>query len=342
MTLPLDLPALLSRLAAGHALDHDQAARAFDLVMTGQASEAQIAALLTALAQRPGGPTVDEITGAAATMRRHVRPVPVPPGIEVVDTCGTGGDYAGTFNISTAAALIAAGAGVHVAKHGNRSTTSKSGSSQVLETLGVKLEVSDATLTRCLADANLCFCFAPAHHPAMKYAAPVRKQLGFRTIFNLLGPLTNPAGAKRQIIGVYDPALTEPLAQVLLNLGATHAMVVHGSGLDEITTAGPTRITTAHHNKLTTTTVRPADFDLPTIALDALKADSVEQSARIIRSILAGEKSPARDIAAVNAAAALVVADLAPDLPAGYQRACTAIDNGAAQTVLKRLVEITN
>ena len=247
---------LLSQLAEGRPLGADQAYEAFETVMAGRATEAQIGSLLTALRVREGGPTVEELVGAARAMRRHATKVTVPTGTPVVDTCGTGGDHSGTFNISTAAALIAAGAGATIAKHGNRSVTSSSGSSQVLEALGVRLGVDDSVQQACLTEARICFCFAPAHHPAMKHAAPVRKQLGFRTIFNLIGPLTNPAGATRQVMGVYDPDLTEPIGRVLNELGAEHAMIVHGDGLDEITTTGPTRITELRDGQLTTTTSR--------------------------------------------------------------------------------------
>ncbi|MBI1375598.1 MAG: anthranilate phosphoribosyltransferase [Phycisphaera sp.] len=341
-----DIKPLLKHVASGQALTAEQATAAFEIVMTGGATEAQIAALLTALAVRPGGPSVDEITGAARVMRAHATKVDAPAGVTVIDTCGTGGDASGTFNISTTAALIAAGAGAHVAKHGNRSVTSKSGSSQVLEALGVNLQADGSTLTRCLAEARICFCFAPAHHPAMKHAVPVRQQLGFRTIFNVLGPLTNPAGATRQVMGVFDPALTEPIAHVLANLGAAHAMVVHGTselgGIDEISTAGPTRITTVRDGGVSTSVLEPGDVGLAKSDLSALHVDGVEQSAAMVRAVLDGDLGPARAIAALNAAAALVVAGLADDLTAGLVTAEQAIDTGAARTALDKLVEITN
>jgi len=333
---------LLSALAAGRTLTEAEAYAAFEEVMSGRATEAQIAALLTATAARPGGPTVDEITGAARAMHAHVTPIAVPEGVEVIDTCGTGGDASGTFNISTAAALIAAGAGAVVAKHGNRSVTSKSGSSQVLEALGVKLMVDGATLTRCLAEAGICFAYAPAHHPAMKHAAPVRQQLGFRTVFNLLGPLTNPAGAARQVIGVFEAALTEPIATALQRLGAVRAMVVHGDGLDEIATTGPTRITTLANGAIRTTELRADDLGIETASIEALRVESVAASASVIRAVLEGEHGAARDIAALNAAAALVVADRAADLAEGLAHAGNAIDAGAARDTLERLIAITN
>ena len=354
MNAPADIKPLLAELAAGRILTRSQAHAAFDCVMSGAAGDAQIGALLGMLAVRPGGPTVDEITGAAEAMRDKVRRIEVPAEFDVVDTCGTGGDASGTFNISTTAALIAAGAGARVVKHGNRSVTSRSGSSQVLEALGVKLDVADDTLINCLREANICFAFAPAHHPAMKHAIGPRRELAFRTIFNLLGPLTNPAGARRQVIGVFRSDLTEPIAGVLQQLGAVHAMVVHGStlgaadttegggGLDEITTTGPTRITTLQNGDITTTDLRPADLGLPLASIADLKVDSVEASAAVIRDVLTGRDCPARHIAALNAAAALVVADRAPDLPAALKLACESLDTAAAAAALERLIKLTN
>jgi anthranilate phosphoribosyltransferase len=353
----MSLTAMLQQLAGGEPLSEAQAREAFSLVMSGQATGAQIGAMLMAMAVRDGGPTVDEITGAARAMREAAMKVVVPAGMEVIDTCGTGGDHTGTFNISTTAAIIAAGAGAVVAKHGNRSVTSKSGSSQVLEQLGVNLSPPEAgpeVLTRCLTEARICFCFAPAHHPAMKHAAGPRKELGFRTLFNLLGPLTNPAGAKRQVIGVYDASLTEKIAEVLKRLGTVHAMVVHGTtlggpdvtegglGLDELTTTGPTRVTELKGGTITTRQLHPADLGLATATVGQLRIEGVEESAEMIRRILDGEKGPARQIAALNAAAALVVADCAKDLRMGLDLAFEAIDNGAAKRTLALLVKLTN
>jgi anthranilate phosphoribosyltransferase len=345
---------LLAVLGRGEALNEDQAAAAFERVMTGGATEAQIGALLAAMQARPGGPTIDEIVGAARIMRRHAKAIDVPAGLDVIDTCGTGGDASGTFNISTTAALIAAGAGARVAKHGNRSVTSASGSSQVLEALGVNLGVADGVHGRCLEESGLCFCFAPAHHPAMKHAIGPRKQLGFRTVFNVLGPLTNPAGAKRQVIGVFENRLTETLARVLQRLGAVHAMVVHGQtlaapdtthgglGLDELTPTGPTRITILKDGRIDTSEMHPGDVGLSPASVDDLRISSIDGSAELIRRLLEGEPGPARDIACLNAAAALVVADLAPDLNHGIKRAREALDNGAAKRSLEKLVALTN
>ncbi len=327
--------------------DRPLSIEAFDQIMAGRVNVAQMAAVL-ALIQRRGA-TIDEITGAATVMRRRVTPVTVPDHLTVIDTCGTGGDHASTFNISTAAAIVAAASGrprnVAVAKHGNRAVTSKSGSSQVLETLGVKLRVTPQTLTRCLDEAGLCFCFAPAHHPAMKHAAPVRADLGFRTIFNLLGPLTNPAAARRQIIGVFSESLTEPIASVLQKLGTEQAMVVcgrHGSGtLDELSTTGPTRVSRLRQNRIETSQIDPGSLGLAAAVPDDLKADGAERSAEIIRRILDGRKGAARDIVMLNTAAALVVADLAEGLDDGLKAAADAIDTGAAASCLEKLVALT-
>lgn len=340
---------LLAQLVAGHPLTTEQTIEAFEMIMTGQATAAQIGALLGMLQLR--GPTVDEITGAATVMRAKAVKVAVPAGLTVIDTCGTGGDHAETFNISTAAALVAAAVGrprgIAVAKHGNRSVTSKSGSSTVLETLGVKLAVSGETLTRCLDEAGICFCFAPAHHPAMKYAAPVRQELGFRTLFNMIGPLTNPAQAKRQVMGVFDAALTEPIANVLLRLGAERAMVVHGqfipgtSGLDELTTTGISQVSEVYNGAVHTRHINAATMGLPNADPASLRVESPEQSAAFLHQIFAGTKGAPRDIVVLNAAAALVVADLAMDLPQGIALAQAALDSGAVAHVLGKLIALT-
>ena len=339
-------PALL-KLSRGFTLDRAEAADAFDAVMTGEAEPAQLGALLAMIQLR--GPSIDELVGAASVMRAKVVPVETPQGLRVIDTCGTGGDGAETFNISTAAAIVAAAAGrprgVAVAKHGNRAVSSRSGSSQVLEALGVRLTGKPAILTQCLAELGLCFCFAPAHHPAMKHAAPVRQQLGFRTLFNLVGPLTNPAGARHQLLGVFDEALCDPLAQVLLELGTQSAMVVHGrlggGALDELSTAGPTVVTELRGGTLRKWTLDPASLGLTPIQPKDLAAQGPEDSAAIIRRSLRGERSPAREIIALNAAAALYIADAAPTLAEGLALALAAIDQGAAEQTLQRLVALT-
>ena len=345
---------LLAQLVDGQPLDQAQAIDAFDQVMSGKAQPTQTAALLAMIAQR--GATVDELVGAATVMRRKAAKVTAPPGLTVIDTCGTGGDHAGTFNISTTAAIVAAAAGrpmgVCVAKHGNKSVTSRSGSSQVLDALGVNLMASGDTHTRCLDEAGICFCYAPRHHPAMKHAAPVRADLGFRTLFNLVGPLTNPAGAQRQVMGVYQPALTERLARVLHRLGAIHAMLVHGSipdadgrhadALDELSTCGPSRVTTLLGDEITTRELDPTELGLSLSLPSALRADGPEASAKIIRQVLAGEGGAAREIVALNAAAALVVAGVADDLEDGLQLAFQSLDDGSAQRSLESLCLISN
>ncbi len=347
------MKSILAQLATGQTLTVDQAHHAFDLIMTGQSTPAQTAALLSMIQLR--GPSVDEITGAAQVMREKASRVTVPDGLTVIDLVGTGGDHARTFNISTAASFVAAAAarkhGVAVAKHGNKAVTSNSGSSQVLQTLGVKLMVQPDTLTRCLEEAGICFCFAPAHHPAMKHAAPVRADLGFRTIFNILGPLTNPAGATRQVIGVFMPSLTMMLANVLKKLGCEHAMVVHGQlpgntgesagALDELSTCGPSQISHLKNNQLKTYEVDPATLGLPLSHPESLHAEGPDQSAEIIRQLLDGAHGPPRDIVCLNAAAALVVADIADDLVDGIELAAEAIDSGQARQAMENLVRIT-
>lgn len=340
---------ILPLLASGQHLTIEHTVEAFEQIMSGQATPAQIAALLAMIQVR--GPSVEEITGAARVMRAKVTPVAVPPGLTAIDTCGTGGDHGGTFNISTAAALVVAAAGrpqgIVVAKHGNRSVTSNSGSSQVLEALGVRLAVAPANQSRCLDEAGICFCFAPAHHPAMKHVAPIRQELGFRTIFNILGPLTNPAGARRQVIGVFSTGLTEPLAHVLKNLGAEHAMIVHGlssedAGMDELITHGDSQISHLRHGEITTYLLDPKDLGLKPGRLDDIKAKDPQTSAAMIRDILGGRHGHARDIVCLNAAAALVVAELVLDMHDGLAMAATAIDSGAAAQALQKLVKATN
>lgn len=349
----MDMKQILNHLVTGQPMSRQVTIEAFELIMTGQAAPAQIGALLAMVQLR--GPAVDELAGAATVMRTKAHRVTVPQGLRVIDTCGTGGDHAVTFNISTAAALVAAAAGrphgVAVAKHGNRSVTSNSGSSQVLAELGVKLDASAAALSNCLDQAGICFCFAPAHHPAMKHAVPIRQELGIRTMFNLLGPLTNPAGASRQLIGVFDPIWTQPLAQVLQELGSEHAMVVCGEfptaanpagRLDEISTAGLTQISHLKNGSITTTTLDPATLGLAPATADQLQVDGPVASAKVIRAILDGVQGPARDIVCINAAAALVVADIAANLTQGLSMATAAIDDGSAKASLASLVRESN
>jgi anthranilate phosphoribosyltransferase len=334
---------ILLKLSRREDLTRDEAREAFELIMTGQASEAQIGGLLVGLASK--GSTAEELIGAATVMREKAVAVGCSPGEDgvILDTCGTGGDVRGTFNISTIAAIIAAAAGVRVVKHGNRSASSRSGSADVLEKLGVKLELSPEQLTKCVAEANICFAFARSHHPAMKHVAPVRSALGIPTIFNLLGPLTNPGRAKHQLLGVFAPELTDRLATVLRGLGSTRAWVVNAmDGLDEISTLGPTRVSELRDGEVHTQTIDPRDFQIPYARLNDLQVNSVDESADALRKILAGEKGPRYDIAALNAAAALVVAERAADLAAGLTLAREAIDSGAARRTLETLVHHSN
>ncbi|MEM7681884.1 MAG: anthranilate phosphoribosyltransferase [Planctomycetota bacterium] len=344
---------LLAQLLDGEPLHADQAMAAFSAIMSGEADPAQTGALLALIQQR--GPTLNEIVGAARVMRAKATPVTVPDGLTAVDTCGTGGDHAGTFNISTAAALVAAGAGrpvgLCVAKHGNRAVTSKSGSSQVLETLGVTLLVEPEALPKCLDKAGLCFCFAPAHHPAMKHAAPIRAALGFRTIFNIVGPLTNPAGAARQVVGVFDAGLVGTIAEALLALGAEAAMVACGSipdadgrhtdAIDELSSCGPTQLVELRDGRLHRRTLEPAEVGLPFGHPSALRVEGPEASAALIRKVLGGEHGPARDIVMLNAAAALHVGGVCDGLEAGLQLAGEALDSGAARGALETLCRVT-
>jgi anthranilate phosphoribosyltransferase len=331
---------VLRDVIAGADLTRQQTHRAFGAIMDGQWSEAQIAGLLTALAAK--GETVDEIAGAAQAMREHAVRIDAG-GADVIDTCGTGGTGLRTFNVSTAAALVAAGAGAKVAKHGNRTNTRGSGSADVLAALEVNLDADADVVARCLVEAGVCFCFAIRCHPAMKHAAGVRRALGVRTIFNVLGPLTNPAGARRQLMGVFDARLTETIASVLGALGAHRAMVVHADdGLDEISTTGETKIAEWRDGGLATRTVRPEDFGLARASLEDLAADSPEQSAAIIRRVLDGAPGAARDIVALNAAAALVVAGAADTIAEALPAAGESIDSGAAKSALAKLVAVSN
>ena len=331
---------LLNLVIAGEDLTRQQAYDAFGRIMDGAWNEAQIAALLVALAAK--GHCVDEIAGAAQAMREHV--VPIDAGnLDVIDTCGTGGTGLSTLNVSTAAALVAAGAGVPVAKHGNKTNTRASGSADVLAAMGVNIEADQAACAHCLAEANICFCFAVRCHPAMKYAAGVRRALGVRTIFNVLGPLTNPAGARRQLMGVFEPELTETIAKVLASLGAVRAMVVHAhDGLDEISTTSATTISELAGGRVVTSTVEPEDFGIGPAKMEELLVESAEHSAEVIGRVLAGRKGRPRDIVVLNAAAAITVAGRADDIGAAVPLAEKSIDSGAAAAALDKLVEISN
>ncbi len=330
----------ISKVVKGEDLSEAEMSCVMNEVMTGAASPGQIGSFITAL--RMKGETVSEITGGARVMREKATKVVAPSG-DIVDTCGTGGDEAMTFNISTAAAFVAAGCGAVVAKHGGRAVSSKSGSADVLKALGVNIEAEAGRVEECLREAGIGFLFAPLLHGAMKYAAPIRRELGIRTIFNILGPLTNPAGAKAQVLGVYDPALTDTLAKVLFNLGSTHAFVVRGEdGLDEITLADETRITELKDGSIKTYHIKPEDFGFKRCALSDLKGGGPEENARIIKDILSGKKGPQRDVVILNGAAAVVAAGRAVGFKEGIAAARGAIDSGEAMNKLERLKEITN
>jgi anthranilate phosphoribosyltransferase len=330
---------LIQKVSAGTTLEEQEIRLALDLMTAGEATPAQMGAFLMALRVR--GETVEEITGAAQMMRSRMNRVPVPE--DAVDIVGTGGDSHGTYNVSTCAALVAAGAGIKIAKHGNRRVSSMSGASDVLSVLGVKLDVPSEVISRCVSEAGVGFMWAPMHHPAMKHWAPVRAELGIRTIFNLLGPICNPAGVKRQIVGVFSWQWVEPIAHVLNKLGCEHVWVVHGhDGLDELTTTGATDVAEVKDGHVTVFEVTPADAGLQPAKLSDLKGGDEKHNAEAIRDVLAGKKTPLRDIAVLNAAAALIVADKATNLTDGAALAAHSIESGAAQRALDKLIAISN
>jgi anthranilate phosphoribosyltransferase len=328
---------LLGRVVGGEDLSQEEMAGVIGEIMEGGWPDEQIGLLLTAL--RAKGESIDEIAGAATAMRRHMTPIRSTRS-GVLDTCGTGGDGSQTFNISTAAALVAAAAGVPVAKHGNRGITSKSGSANVLAELGVSIEASRETVEACLDEVGVCFCFAPMLHPSMKHVAAVRQKLGVPTIFNILGPLANPAGAPFQLLGVGRAGLRPVLAEVLLRLGIQQALVVSGAdGLDEVTLADVTHVSQVADGEVSELTWSPEDFGLERASLDSLRVDNAAESASIIRRILDGDPGPARDIVVLNAAAALIAAGKSVQPHDAAREAGEAIDRGAAAQLLERLVE---
>ena len=332
--MPLDARGALVRLTAGESLTREETEELFGQLMDGLVSETLKAALLVAL--RMKGEAVSEISGAAAAMRSRSIHIPHTTG-GLVDTCGTGGDGRGTFNISTAAALVAAAAGVPVAKHGNRSVSSRSGSADVLAALGVKIEIDPETAGRTLDAVGITFLFAPLLHPAMREVMPVRRELGMRTIFNVLGPLTNPAGARRQVMGVYAETLVEPIGYVLRDLGAEHALVVHGDGLDEITTTGRTRVAEVHDGEVRLYDLEPERFGLRRARLEELAGGAPEENAEAVRRVFGGEAGPLEEITALNAGAALYVGGLAASLEEGVGRAREVLASGAAAAKLEEL-----
>jgi anthranilate phosphoribosyltransferase len=334
-----DFKAIIAKVATGAALTRQEAASAFDSMMSGEATPSQMGGLLMALRVR--GETVDEITGAVSVMRAKMLPVEAPA--DAIDIVGTGGDGSGSVNVSTCAALIVAGTGVPVAKHGNRALSSKSGAADVLAALGVKIELAPEQISRCIKEAGIGFMFAPSHHPAMKNVGPTRVELATRTIFNLLGPLSNPAGVKRQKIGVFSRQWVQPLAEVLKNLGSESIWVVHGSdGLDEVTLTGPTFVAALENGKIRSFEITPEDAGLTRANGDSLKGGDASANAESLRAVLAGKPGAYRDVALLNAAAALVVAGKAKDLKEGVAQGKQALDSGAAAQRLQKLIQVSN
>jgi len=328
----------ISQLVTGKSLTQPEAAQVMAEIMDGQVTPAQFGALVTAL--RMKGETVAEIAGMAQTMRARALRVHVEG--PLVDTCGTGGDGLGTFNISTTAAFVVAGAGLKVAKHGNRAMSSRAGSADVLEALGVKIDLTAAQVERCLREVGMGFMFAPSFHPAMKYAAGPRREIGIRTVFNILGPLTNPAGAQAQVLGVADGALVEKMAQALQLLGCKHALVVHGEdGLDEVTITGKTTVCEVTPGRMQTFTIGPEDFGLERGSIDDIRGGSAAENAEKLRTVLSGTAGPARNAVLLNAAAALVAGDRVPGFAEGIGVARQSIDSGRARAALEQLVSLT-
>ena len=334
-----EFKALIAKVATGANLSRAEAASAFDRMMSGEATPSQMGGLLMALRVR--GETVDEITGAVTTMRAKMLSVKAPP--DAVDIVGTGGDASGSYNISTCAAFIVAGAGVPIAKHGNRALSSKSGAADVLQALGVNIDLNAEQVGLCIRDSGIGFMFAPAHHPAMKNVGPTRVELGTRTIFNLLGPLSNPAGVKRQMIGTFSRHWIEPMVQVLNNLGSERVWAVHGSdGLDEITTSGPTSVAELKDGKVRTFEIAPEDAGLRRAKPEALRGGDASHNAAALLDVLKGKPGPFRDVAILNAAATLIVAAKAGDLKEAAVLAAKAIDSGEAEGRLDRLIAVSN
>ena len=339
MSVPIsDLKPLLAAVAAGRRLSESEAEAAFEIIMSGNATPSQIGAFLMALRVR--GESVDEITGAARIMRAKALAIEAPPG--TIDTVGTGGDGSGTFNISTASALVVAGCGVPVAKHGNRAFSSKSGAADVLAALGVNIDCEMEIVRRCLWEVGICFLMAPRHHSATRHVGPTRVELGVRTIFNLLGPLSNPAGTRRQLVGVFASEWVRPIAEVLGRLGAEHVWVVHGSGIDELTTAGTTTVAEYKDGRLVEFEVEPEQAGVKPARLEQLKGGEPAHNAALTRDLLGGAQGPLRDVVLLNSAASLIVAGRAASLRQGAELAAQSIDSGAAREVLEKLVAMTN
>lgn len=330
----------IKAIVAGEDLSPSNVEAVMDAILGGEASDVQIAAFAVGL--RMKGESAVEIAAAARSLRKQCKSIQPKVDGPLLDTCGTGGDRLHTFNISTAAAVVASSCGVAVAKHGNRAVSSKAGSADVLEALGVRIDLPPEAVRRCIEEVGIGFLFAPSHHAAMRYAAPVRRELGIRTLFNLLGPLANPASATHQVVGVFDPARVEQLAEALRELGLTAAWVVHGDdGLDEVSPTAPTKVAQLRNGEVGTFELTPADFGVVPVPRESLRGGDAQENAEIIRNVLAGDKGPPRAAVVINAAAALYVTGLAADPRAAAERAAEAIDSGAAEHVLDRWVQYT-
>ena len=334
-----DFKPFIAKVATGASLSREEARDAFDTILSGEVTNAQSAAFLMALRVR--GESVEEIAGAVGAMRGKMLPVKAPD--EAIDIVGTGGDSSGSYNVSTLASIITAACGVPVAKHGNRAASSRSGAADVLTALGVKVGLDAAGTERCIREAGVGFMFAPTHHASMRHVAPVRTELGTRTIFNLLGPLSNPAGVKRQLIGAFSETWLEPMVKVLASLGSTRVWAVHGSdGLDEITTTGPTSVVSLENGAITRFSISPAEIGLEPARPEDLRGGTPEQNAAALRAVLDGARTAFRDIAAFNASAGLLVAGKASDLKDGFAQANAALDSGKAKAVLAKLIAASN
>jgi len=329
---------LIGIVATGASLTREQAETAFDIMMSGDATPSQIGGFLMALRVR--GETVEEITGAVATMRNKMLRVDAPEG--AIDIVGTGGTQTGTYSISTCSAIVAAGAGAKVAKHGNRALSSKTGTADTLERLGVNLETGADGTARCVQEAGVGFMFAPAHHAAMRFVGPSRVELGTRTVFNILGPLSNPAGVKRQLTGAFSRDLLHPMASVLKNLGSEHVWMAHGDGMDELTVTGTSHVVELKDGSITEFDIEPEDAGVGRHAIDAIRGGDAEHNAAALKAVLSGEKNAYRDMVLLNAGAGLHVAGLASSLKEGAQRAAESIDSGAATSALEKLVDVSN
>lgn len=333
-----DLKSYIGKVATGSPLTQTEAEHAFTIMMSGRATPSQIGGFLMALRVR--GETIDEISGAVSAMRAKMLPVAAPD--NVIDIVGTGGDQSGSYNVSTATAFVVAGAGVPVAKHGNRALSSRSGAADALKALGINIDASPALISDCIREVGIGFMFAPTHHSAMRHVGPARVELGTRTIYNILGPLSNPAGAHRQLIGVFSPEWIMPIAKTLQGLGSTSLWVVHGDGMDELTTSGETQVAALKNGEVSSFIVTPEEAGLKRVDKEALKGGNPEHNASALRTVLDGAAGPYRDIVLLNAAAAFMIADKAKDLKEGVTIAKQSIDSGKAKAILEHLIVVSN